>query len=122
MKANKHLATVMAATMVAGSVVPVMAETTNETLIGKNRIETAVKISKDGWKSAETVILVNDGAIADALTATPLAYAKNAPILLTSKTKLSAETKEEIKRLGAKKCNTNRWNSSSSKINRRRIN
>ena len=76
MKANKHLATVMAATMVAGSVVPVMAETTNETLIGKNRIETAVKISKDGWNSAETVILVNDGAIADALTATPLAFAK----------------------------------------------
>ena len=102
MKANKHLATVMAATMVAGSVVPVMAETTNETLIGKNRIETAVKISKDGWNSAETVILVNDGAIADALTATPLAFAKNAPILLTSKNGLSAQVKAEIKRLDAK--------------------
>ena len=102
MKANKHLATVMAATMVAGSVVPVMAETTNETLIGKNRIETAVKISKDGWNSAETVILVNDGAIADALTATPLAFAKNAPILLTSKNGLSDQVKAEIKRLGAK--------------------
>ena len=102
MKAKKHIATVMAATMVAGSVVAVNAETVDKALIGKNRIETAVKISKDGWKSAETVILVNDGAIADALTATPLAYAKNAPILLTSKTKLSAETKEEIKRLGAK--------------------
>ena len=102
MKANKHLATVMAATMVAGSVVPVMAETTNEALIGKNRIETAVKISKDGWNSAETVILVNDGAIADALTATPLAFAKNAPILLTSKNGLSAQVKAEIKRLEAK--------------------
>ena len=102
MKAKKHLATVMAATMVAGSVVPVMAETTNEALIGKNRIETAVKISKDGWNSAETVILVNDGAIADALTATPLAFAKNAPILLTSKNGLSAQVKAEIKRLGAK--------------------
>ena len=102
MKANKHLATVMAATMVAGSVVPVMAETTNEALIGKNRIETAVKISKDGWNSAEKVILVNDGAIADALTATPLAFAKNAPILLTSKNGLSAQVKAEIKRLDAK--------------------
>ena len=102
MRAKKHIATVMAATMVAGSVVAVNAETVDKALIGENRIETAVKISKDGWKSAETVILVNDGAIADALTATPLAYAKNAPILLTSKTKLSAETKEEIKRLGAK--------------------
>ena len=102
MKANKHLATVMAATMVAGSVVPVMAETTNKALIGKNRIETAVKISKDGWNSAETVVLVNDGAIADALTATPLAFAKNAPILLTSKNGLSDQVKAEIKRLGAK--------------------
>ena len=94
----------MAVAMVASSVAPVMAATTtsNEEIIGKNRTETAVKISQDGWKSAETVILVNDSAIPDALTATPLAYAKNAPILLTGKDGLSKETADEIKRLGAK--------------------
>ena len=104
MKTPKHLATAMAVAMVATSVAPVMAATTtsNEEIIGKNRTETAVKISQDGWKSAETVILVNDSAIPDALTATPLAYAKNAPILLTGKDGLSKETADEIKRLGAK--------------------
>ena len=104
MKTPKHLATAMAVAMVATSVAPVMAATTtsSEEIIGKNRTETAVKISQDGWKSAETVILVNDSAIPDALTATPLAYAKNAPILLTGKDGLSKETADEIKRLGAK--------------------
>ncbi|MEE0451690.1 cell wall-binding repeat-containing protein [Peptacetobacter sp.] len=70
--------------------------------MGKNRIETAIKISQEGWKSAETVILVNDSAIPDALTATPLAFAKNAPILLTGKDGLNKATAEEIKRLDAK--------------------
>ena len=79
MKIPKHISTAMAITMVAGSVVtsPVSAATTsNESLIGKNRTETSIKISKDGWKSAETVILVNDSAIPDALTSTPLRMLK----------------------------------------------
>ena len=100
---KKKLATVMAATMaVSGSVVSVSADTTNEQLVGSNRTDTAVKISKDGWNSAETVILVNDSAIPDALTATPLAFAKNAPILLTAKGGLTKATANEIKRLGVK--------------------
>ena len=104
MTSKKYISTAMAVAMVATSVAPVMAATTtsNEEIIGKNRTETAVKISQDGWKKAETVILVNDSAIPDALTATPLAYAKNAPILLTGKDGLSKETADEIKRLGAK--------------------
>ena len=103
MKTPKYLATVMAITMVAGSVAPVMAATTSsETIIGNDRHETAVKISKEGWKSAETVILVNSSAIPDALTATPLAHAKKAPILLTGKDGLNKATANEIKRLGAK--------------------
>lgn len=46
--------------------------------------------------------IVNDSAIPDALTATPLAFAKNAPILLTGKDGLNKATAEEIKRLDAK--------------------
>ena len=102
MKANKKVSTLIAASMLISSTSVIGAETINRELIGKDRIETAVKISKDGWSSTETVVLVNDSAIADALTATPLAYAKNAPILLTSKKSLSYRTKEEIKRLKAK--------------------
>ena len=96
MKSKKYLANTLAIAMVAGSAVisPVSAAETNiETLIGKNRIETSIKISKDGWKSAETVILVNSSAISDALTATPLAHAKNAPILLSDKDKLNIDIK-----------------------------
>ena len=100
MTIHKSLASTMAVVMVASSISPVIAATTsNESLIGKNRTETSIKISKDGWKSAETVILVNDSAIPDALTATPLAHAKNAPILLTGKGGLNKETANEIKRL-----------------------
>ena len=100
---KKKLATVMAATMaVSGSVVSVSAATTEDKIVGSNRTDTAVRISKEGWKSAETVILVNDSAIPDALTATPLAHAKNAPILLTGKDGLNKATADEIKRLGAK--------------------
>ena len=103
MKNQKTLSTIIVATIVSSSVTPIMAATTsNETIIGSNRHDTAVKISKDGWSSAETVILVNSSAIPDALTATPLAHAKNAPILLTGKDRLNKETADEIKRLGAK--------------------
>ena len=100
---KKKLATVMAATMaVSGSVVSVSAATTEDKIVGSNRTDTAVRISKEGWKSAETVILVNSSAIPDALTATPLAHAKKAPILLTGKDGLNKATANEIKRLGAK--------------------
>ena len=103
MKSKKHLSALVAATMLVSSVAPVMAATTSsETITGNDRHETAVKISKEGWKSSETVILVNSSAIPDALTATPLAHAKKAPILLTGKDGLNKETANEIKRLGAK--------------------
>lgn len=93
----------MAIAMVTSSVAPVMAATTsNETIIGNDRHDTAVRISKDGWSSAETVILVNSSAIPDALTATPFAHAKNAPILLTGKNGLNKATADEIKIVGAK--------------------
>lgn len=47
-------------------------------------------------------MLVNDNSIADALSATPFAKAKDAPILLTQSNKLDSRTKAELKRLGVK--------------------
>ena len=73
-----------------------------EKLVGKTRYSTAIEVSKKGWSKAETVLLVNGGAIADGTTATPLASAYDAPILLTKKDALLDETLEEIKRLQAK--------------------
>ncbi|MGG4491310.1 cell wall-binding repeat-containing protein [Metabacillus idriensis] len=74
-----------------------------EKLIGSNRYDTAVKISNAGWETSNTVFLVNGWAIADGLTATPLASVHSAPVLLAAKDSIPASTIEEIKRLKAKK-------------------
>jgi len=70
-------------------------------LEGATRYETAVEISKQGWESADTVIIVRGDDFADALAAAPLAYQYDAPILLTRTDELHTSTKQEIKRLGA---------------------
>lgn len=75
---------------------------TKDTLTGSGRWETAIKISQAGWAKSDTAVLVNDNSIADALSATPFAKAKDAPILLTQSNKLDSRTKAELKRLGVK--------------------
>ncbi|WP_010676959.1 cell wall-binding repeat-containing protein [Bacillus timonensis] len=70
---------------------------------GSTRYDTAVEISKLGWKKAETVVLARGDSFPDALAGAPLAYKLDAPILLTQQSKLTASTQKEIKRLGAKK-------------------
>lgn len=70
---------------------------------GKNRIETSVKISKENFEKADTVILVNGLKEVDALTASALAGKEKAPILLINKDNTPKIVEEEIKRLDAKK-------------------
>jgi N-acetylmuramoyl-L-alanine amidase len=65
---------------------------------GKDRFEVAVKLSQE-WEQTNTIILANYLAYADALAAGPLAYKKDAPILLTQKDKLNSATRVEIQRL-----------------------
>jgi minor extracellular protease Epr len=72
-----------------------------ERISGKDRFEVAAGISQKGWKTASTVFISNNTAFADALSAAPLAYKKNAPLLLTSQSSLHPMTKNEITRLGA---------------------
>ncbi|MBY6037109.1 cell wall-binding repeat-containing protein [Fictibacillus nanhaiensis] len=79
-------------------------EATVERVNGQDRFEVAVNVSKKGWSSGSTtVVLVNYKAFADALAASPLGYKLNAPILLTNPDRLNAKTEEEIKRLKASK-------------------
>jgi putative cell wall-binding protein len=68
-------------------------------LSGKERFDTAVKISQEGWNQANTVVLAQGYDFPDALTGGPLAYKHDSPLLLTEKNRLTAVTKEEIKRL-----------------------
>ena len=72
-----------------------------ERIAGTNRYDTAAMISEAGWESADTVILARGDDFPDALAGAPLAYSKNAPILLTNPRSLTERTKEEILRLGA---------------------
>lgn len=69
---------------------------------GSDRYATSVELSKSQFGSAENVVLVNGTAIIDGVSATPLATALNAPILLTKTDTVPQNVKEEIKRLGAK--------------------
>lgn len=102
MNMKKYTTVALAATMAVGTVIPAYAASVDK-IVGDNRYETAAMISKRAYSTAETVILVNDDAIPDALAATPYANALKAPILLTSKNALTAVTKDEIARTGAKK-------------------
>lgn len=71
-------------------------------LSGANRYETAAAISRQGWQTAENVILASGEDFPDALVATALAGVKDAPVLLTAKDKLSPETFKDIQRLQPK--------------------
>lgn len=71
---------------------------------GANREATAMEVAKQAFGTAETVVLVNGYGYADAVSATPLAKALNAPILLTNKVDApTAELKATLASLGAKK-------------------
>lgn len=73
-----------------------------KTIFGSSRYTTAIEVSKSGWDKAETVILARGYDFPDALSGAPLAYQLNAPMLLTSKERLTPETKSELVRLRAK--------------------
>ena len=68
---------------------------------GKDRIDTAIKISKDNYDKAKTVIVVRHDLFPDSMTASVLAKLKDAPILLNPTDKLDSRVGDEIKRLGA---------------------
>lgn len=70
---------------------------------GANREATAMEVAKQAFGTAETVVLVNGYGYADAVSATPLAKALNAPILLTNKVDVpTAELTATLATLGAK--------------------
>ncbi|GAA0122638.1 MAG: cell wall-binding repeat-containing protein [Clostridium argentinense] len=105
-KSSKVISGLLLASTFATMSSNVFAVETNKTiekklLAGDNRYETAVKVSSK-WSKSENIVLVNAMAIADALSATPFAKLKDAPILLTDSAKLTEATGKRIKELGAK--------------------
>ena len=68
---------------------------------GKDRIETAINISKKNYDKAKSVIVVRHDLFPDSMTASVLAKLKDAPILLNPTDRLDSRVGDEIKRLGA---------------------
>ena len=68
---------------------------------GRDRIETAINISKQAYNKAKTVIVVRHDLFPDSMTASVLAKLKDAPIPLNPTNKLDSRVGDEIKRLGA---------------------
>ncbi|MCX7926596.1 MAG: cell wall-binding repeat-containing protein, partial [Candidatus Omnitrophica bacterium] len=71
----------------------------NKRIYGIHRYATAASVSREKFVSSKYVVIVSGESYADALYAVPLARALRAPILLTRKTGLPAETISELKRL-----------------------
>ncbi len=74
-------------------------------LSGVDRYDTAALTSKRDFNAgADTVVIASGENFPDALSASALAGAYDAPILLVHKTSLPAYTRNEIVRLGASRC------------------
>lgn len=81
-----------------------------DVIAGSDRFETAVEISKEGYRNnndtttanklnADAVVLVGENAVVDGLASASLSAEKNAPILLTKKDVVPTSTMNEIKRV-----------------------
>lgn len=74
-----------------------------ERVDGSDVYKMAINIAKMGWKTSDTAIVTRGDEIADALAATPLAYAKGkAPILFTKTNQLPSEVLDELIELNVK--------------------
>lgn len=74
----------------------------SERSLGPTRYETAVDLN-DEFVTSEYVVLATGGNFPDALSAAPLAYALNAPVLLVEKGSIPSAVKKKITDLGATK-------------------
>ncbi|MDO9557466.1 MAG: cell wall-binding repeat-containing protein [Coriobacteriia bacterium] len=72
-------------------------------IAGATRYETAIEAARSGWSNgADTVLIASGENWPDSLTASPLSYRLDAPLLLTPRAALPANVAAMITRLGAK--------------------
>ena len=87
---------------VSSSEAPFKRSVSNKRISGDDRIATAIELSKKNFERANTVIIARSDIFPDSMTASVLAKALNAPILLTKNNSLDPRVESEIERLGAK--------------------
>lgn len=75
----------------------------NRNLIKGNTREISMELNKSVFEKADEAFLINETALVDGISATPLAYAKNAPIIPVKINKLDNKTKDFLKQLEVKK-------------------
>ncbi|MGL6107507.1 cell wall-binding repeat-containing protein [Romboutsia sp.] len=75
----------------------------NKERIKGTRREISMELNRSVFKSSKEAIFVNEDSVIDAISATPLAYAKNAPIIITQWKYIDKITKDYIKDLGVEK-------------------
>ncbi len=69
---------------------------------GKDRYDTSLKVSEEGWVKSNYAVLATGNNFPDALSAAPLAAKYSAPILLVKSNELNSETQLELSRLDVK--------------------
>ncbi|MCM3663626.1 cell wall-binding repeat-containing protein [Mesobacillus subterraneus] len=70
---------------------------------GATRYDTAAEIARNIWSDADTIIITDGENFPDALAGAPLAYALDAPILLSKRSALPRPTMQVISELAPKK-------------------
>ena len=96
MDKRKIVSTMLGLVILSSMTVNANPNYTSDNITGKNRYETSGLIA-DRQKEYSSVILVNsDSSLSDGLSASSLAGALNAPILLVSKDNVSSETIQRI--------------------------
>ena len=84
------------------SIFSVNATTLSNRIFGLDRVKTAVSVASEGWTNSDYAIIAYAWDFPDAVSAAPLAYKYNAPILLTEKENLNADTTDEVDTLQVK--------------------
>jgi putative cell wall-binding protein len=80
----------------------VNAQALTNRVFGQDRIKTSVAVANSGWTTSDYAIIANAWDFPDAVCSAPLAYKYKAPILLTNKESLTAETSSELNDLQVK--------------------
>lgn len=85
--------------LVVAPVHEVLATPEPERIAGPGRVATSVAAARSGWDRAETAVLATAGDFPDALAASTLASAHDAPLLLTRPSSLPSAVGDELERL-----------------------
>ncbi|MDK2562974.1 cell wall-binding repeat-containing protein [Romboutsia sedimentorum] len=75
----------------------------NRNVIKGTPMEISMELNKSAFKKSKEAILINEEALVDGVSTTPLAYAKNAPIIAVKWKSIDKETKNYLKTLGVEK-------------------